>query len=151
MVLRIILGAVYVAMAAGQAVSWPHMSGILGAYDVLPAPALPVLAAGLIAAEGVAGLWFLTRPRSQSLAPVWMYTAVAVVWAGLGVQAYLRGIEVANFGCFGVYLSQRLSAFVLAQDVLLLVYAALLIRSGLRARRAVATPDGEYVKETVSR
>lgn len=133
--LRLILGVVYVAMAVGQLASWASMPGILGAYDAVPAPALPVLAGGLVVAELVCGVWFAARPRSSALAPVWVYTAVSLVWAGLGVQAYARGLVVANCGCFGVYLAQRLSWFVLAQDALLLVYAGLLIRGGLAARR----------------
>jgi hypothetical protein len=34
MVFRIILGAVYVAMAAGQLASWPHMAAVLGAFTL---------------------------------------------------------------------------------------------------------------------
>lgn len=135
MVLRIVLGVVYVAMAVGQLASWPAMPEILSAYRVVDGSVLWLLAAGLVAGELVAGVWFLLRPRSQALTPVWLYTAVSLVWAGLGLQAYVRGLPVENCGCFGLYLSQPLSWFVLVQDGLLLVYAALLIRSGLRARK----------------
>lgn len=135
MVLRIILGAVYTAMAAGQLASWSAMPEILAAYRVVDGPAAWLLTGALVLGELVAGMWFLARPRSQALAPVLVYTAVSLVWAGLGLQAYLRGLPVDNCGCFGLYLSQPLSWFVLVQDALLLVYAALLIRSGLRARK----------------
>lgn len=138
MVLRIILGAVYLGMAVGQVASWRQMPAVLGAYDVLPGAALPWLAGAVVVGELVCGVWFLARPRSRALAPVWVYTVVSLVWAVLGAQAYLRGLAVDNCGCFGVYLTQRLSWFVLAQDALLLVYAALMIRSGLRARRPAA-------------
>ncbi|MGH3645836.1 MAG: MauE/DoxX family redox-associated membrane protein [Micromonosporaceae bacterium] len=136
MVLRIILGAVFLGMAVGQVVSWREMPEILAAYQAAPAPMLLPLAVALLVGEAVTGVWFLARPRAQSLTPVWVYTAVSLVWAALGVQAYLRGLDVANCGCFGVYLTQRLSLFVLAQDALLLGYAALLIRSGLHARQS---------------
>lgn len=79
------------------------------------------------------GVWFLARPRSKALAPVWVYTGVSVVWTGLAVQAYARGLTVANCGCFGIYLRQRLSWFVLLQDALTLLYAAVLIHSARRA------------------
>ena len=136
-VLRVVLGVVFTGMAGGQLASWAEMPSILDAYRLLPAPALPVLAAGLIGAELVCGVWFLARPRSHGAAPVWIYTAVSLVWAGLGVQAYVRGLRVDNCGCFGVYLPQRLSLFVLAQDALLLFYAALLVRGVLRPSRIV--------------
>ncbi|ROO52022.1 hypothetical protein EDC02_6918 [Micromonospora sp. Llam0] len=134
--LRFVLGGVYTAMAAGQAVSWERMPAILAAYRAVPAPVLPWLAGALIAAEAVCGVWLLSRPRSVTLAPVWIYTAVTVVWAVLGVQAQLRGLPVANCGCFGVYLAQRLSWFVLAQDGLLLGYAVLMVRAAHRANRS---------------
>jgi hypothetical protein len=134
MMLRIILGAVYVAMAAGQLASWPAMPRILGAYGAAPAGVLPWLAAMLIAAELLAGVWLPGWPRSRALTPVWVYTGVALMWTTLGVQAYARGLAVGNCGCFGRYLSQRLTWFTIAQDGLLLVYAAIMIRGGLRAR-----------------
>lgn len=128
MVLRLILGVTLVAMAAGQLASWPDVPDILAAYQLADGSALPLLAALLIAGELLAGGWFLARPRSRAAAPVWVYTAVAVAWAGLAGQAYARGLTVPNCGCFGVYLSQSLNWFVLLQDALLLAYAAVLIR-----------------------
>lgn len=150
MVLRIILGVVYLGMATGQALSWQQMPEILGTYEALPPSALRPLAVALMVGEAVTGVWFLARPRSQALAPVWVYTAVSVMWGALGMHAWLRGVQVDNCGCFGLYLTQRLSLFVMAQDALLLVYAALMIRSGLRARAemtdAQAEPAGAAVR-----
>jgi hypothetical protein len=57
----------------------------------------------LIAGELVCGVWFLPRPRSKALAPVWVFAAVSVVWSLLAVQAYACGLTVANCGCFGIY------------------------------------------------
>lgn len=140
--LRLVLGVVYLGMATGQLASWSAMPAILGAYRLLPQPLLPAFAAGLIIGELTCGLWFVTSPRSRAAAPVWIYTAVSMTWAGLAVQAYLRGLPVENCGCFGRYLTQRLSLFVLAQDALLLTYAALLLRSARSApRRPVASEE----------
>jgi len=150
MVLRLILGAVYTAMAVGQLLSWSAMPGILSAYRLVPDAGLQALAAGLIAGELVAGVWFLTRPRSTALAPVWVYTAVSVVWAGLAGQTFARGLTVELCGCVGRYLGQRLSWIVLVEDALLLLYAALLLQGGLQAkrtaRRALEPPAYEVVE-----
>ncbi|NUP39792.1 MAG: hypothetical protein HOY76_22985 [Streptomyces sp.] len=146
MVLRIVLGTVYSAMAAGQLASFGHMPRILSAYGLVTGSAATVLAAALIAGELVCGIWFLARPRSQALAPVWVYTGVSVVWSVLAVQAYARGLAVDNCGCFGIYLTQRLSWFVLLQDAATLLYAALLIRA---ARRSPAPSHTD--REEVSR
>src|SRR5262245_25294698 len=75
--LRLVLGAVYTAMAAGQAASFAAMPGILGAYQVGGAAEMRVLAVALIAGELAARLWFLARPRSAALTPVWIYTVVS--------------------------------------------------------------------------
>jgi hypothetical protein len=146
-VLRIVLGALYVAMAAGQLASWPAMPGILGAYDAVPPAGLAWLAAVLIGAELLGGGWLLARPRSPALAPVWVFAAVASAWTVLGVQAYLRGLAVDNCGCFGSYLSQRLTWFTLAQDGLLLIYAGVLLRAAHRARRAQTAQPSNELKE----
>ncbi|MGH3311400.1 MAG: MauE/DoxX family redox-associated membrane protein [Streptomyces sp.] len=84
--------------------------------------------------------WFvsslLLRPRSRTAAPAWIFAAVALVWAGLAAQAYARGLDVGNCGCFGRYLTQPLRWFVLVEDALMLLYAAVLLRQtrGLRGR-----------------
>lgn len=49
---------------------------------------------------------------SRATAPVWVFTAVAAVWAPLAVRAYAQGLTVTNCGCFGIYVPQRLTWFV---------------------------------------
>ena len=142
--LRFDLGGVYTAMAAGQAVSWERMPTILAAYQAVFAPALPWLGGALIAAEAGCGLWLLSRPRPAALAPVRIYTAVTVVWALLGVQAQLRGLPVVNCGCVGVYLAQRLSWFVQAEDGLL-GYAVLMFGAAHRVRTGQPAPERRSV------
>ncbi|MFE3329694.1 MauE/DoxX family redox-associated membrane protein [Streptomyces sp. NPDC059176] len=144
MVLRIVVGTVYTAMAVGQLASFGYMPQILAAYGLVTGPAATMLAACLIVGELVCGIWFLTRPRSKALAPVWVYTGVSVVWTVLAVQAYARGLTVDNCGCFGIYLTQRLSWVVLVQDAATLLYAALLFRS---ARRTPVPPDTDRSEE----
>ncbi|MGH3432325.1 MAG: MauE/DoxX family redox-associated membrane protein [Thermocrispum sp.] len=141
MVLRIVLGTVYTAMAIGQLASFGHMPGILATYGLVDGVGATALAVALIAGELLAGVWFLARPRSKALAPVWVYTGVSVVWTVLAVQAYARGLAVDNCGCFGIYLTQRLSWFVLLQDALTLLYAGILIHS---ARRAPAPSPADW-------
>lgn len=71
MVLRLILGAILLGMAVGQFVSWQEMPEILAAYQAMPDAALRPFAVALLLAEAVSGMWFLARPRSQALTPVW--------------------------------------------------------------------------------
>lgn len=148
MVLRIVLGMVYTAMAVGQLASFGHMPGILAAYGLVDGAAATALAVALIAGELVAGVWFLARPRSKALAPVWVYTGVSVVWSLLAAQAYARGLAVANCGCFGIYLTQRLSWIVLVQDALTLIYAMVLVRAARKAS-APGAAGGTEVRHRV--
>ncbi|MCZ4102845.1 MauE/DoxX family redox-associated membrane protein [Streptomyces sp. H39-C1] len=134
MVLRLVLGTVYTAMALGQLVSFGRMPSILAAYGLVDGVAATALAVTLIAGELVCGIWFLAHPRSTARTPVWIYAAVSVMWAALAVQAYARGLTVANCGCFGVRLSQPLSWIVLVQEALTLLYATVLLRAARRAR-----------------
>ncbi|MEV1050165.1 MauE/DoxX family redox-associated membrane protein [Streptomyces sp. NPDC049887] len=145
MVLRIVLGTVYTAMGVAQLASFGYMPRILSAYGLVAGGAATVLAVALIAGELVCGIWFLARPRSKALAPVWVYTAVSAVWTVLAVQAYARGLAVANCGCFGIHLTQRLGWFVLLQDALTLFYAGLLFRSA-RTAPASSHPGREEVR-----
>ena len=54
-------------------------------------------------------------------------------------------------GCFGVYLGQRLSWFVLVQDALLLGYAAVLIRGAREAQRMARLAAAVARYETAER
>jgi hypothetical protein len=133
--LRLILGALFTAMALGQLVSLPRMPAILATYGLHPRAAALTVAVALIAGELLAGVWFLARPRARAATPVAAYTAVNLAWAGLALWAFTRGTAVLNCGCFGRYLPQHLSWITLTEDALLLVYAVVLARAVLRARR----------------
>jgi hypothetical protein len=146
MALRLVLGAIYTAMAVGQLASFQRLPDILAAYGLAHGPAAATLATVLIVGELVCGLWFLTRLGSAARSPVWVYTAVSLVWSALAAQAYNRGLAVDNCGCFGSYLTQRLTWFVLLQDALTLVYAAVLLRGTRRARAAPIRRDGSHQK-----
>ena len=129
MTLRIVFGALYAAMAAGQLASFGQMPAIMTAYRLVADAGAAALAVALISGELIGGLWLLARPRSRAITPVWVFAMVAVAWALLAVQAFARGLTVTNCGCFGIYLAQPLSWVVLVQDGLLLLYAGLLLRS----------------------
>ncbi len=136
MILRIVLGAVLAAMALGQLASFGAMSAILTTYGLTTGAASIALAIALISAEAVTAVWFLARPYSRAATPVWLYTGVALVWAALAAQAFARGLDLDNCGCFGTYAAQPLRWYVLVEDALMLLYAWLLWR-GLRRSRPV--------------
>lgn len=139
MILRLVLGALFTAMALGQLASSDAMPGILAAYGLPHGAVSTGVAVALIAGEALAGGWFLARPRSKTAVPVWVFTGVSVVWAALAAQAFARGLAIGNCGCFGSHLSQPLRWWVLVEDALLLVYAVVLLR-GTRIRSTSTRP-----------
>ncbi|MGP3949572.1 hypothetical protein [Streptomyces sp. 7N604] len=130
MVLRIVLGAVYTAMAVGQLASFGHMPGILAGYGLVNGVAATALAVALIAGELVCGVWFLARPRSKALPPVWVFTrrlGRVVAPGRTGVRTRAHGGQLRLLRDLP---DQRLSWFVLVQDALTLFYAGLLLHGG---------------------
>lgn len=113
MVARRILAGLLVAMAAGQAVSFPTFVDALETYEFAPDALVPAVAVALVGAEALAGfgLW-----RRHTTAAAALAVAVTIVWSILAVQAFARGLVVPNCGCFGRYLRQELRWWVLVED-----------------------------------
>lgn len=157
MILRIILGVLFLAMAAGQLASLGAMGDIISAYGLTGGGVSVALTVALIAGEAVAGVWLTARPRSRARTPVWIFTAVSLAWTVLAAQAFAHGLVLDNCGCFGTYLPQPLRWWVLVEDGLLLLYAWLLLRgiSSSRARttagRAGPTPGAPDISSASAR
>jgi len=124
MIAALIIAAVLGAMATAQLVSFRGFVRALDGYG-LGNTASSLLAAVIIAAEGVAALLlsigWLRDARGLAIAGAASAVAAAAVWSVLAVQAYVRKLTIRNCGCFGIYLPQRLSAWILAQDALFLM------------------------------
>ncbi|CAN5881822.1 hypothetical protein BH23ACT12_BH23ACT12_06430 [soil metagenome] len=109
---RLLFALLVLAMAIGPVV---ELLRVCGDHSRLPASRgetlSRILSLALVAGELFAGIGLLTGgPRFGHLAGSVGF-GVAVTWSALAVQAFLRGIDVANCGCFGRYLAQRLSWF----------------------------------------
>jgi hypothetical protein len=130
----LIYGLLLAAMAAGQLSDPAGFADILATYDVFGGAeswaAGIIIAAEVVAATGLLGC--RVAPRGGRIAGG-VGIAVAVFWATMAVQAFARGLEVPNCGCFGVHLGQRLRWWVLLEDVYMLVLAWYAARgAGLR-------------------
>jgi methylamine utilization protein MauE len=71
------------------------------------------------------------RPKA-----VWILGAASalldtVAYAALTIGTSVRGIVVLNCTCFGAHLPQRLSAFVLVQDILMVAWASWVMRASV--------------------
>lgn len=132
--LRYYLAALLLAMAGGQLLSLPEFAGIIESYELGPSGFAWPLALAIVGAE-LAGGAGLLGPRSWQVPGSTITLAVAIAWTVLAVQAFVRGLEVTNCGCFGAYFGQELRWYVLLQDALFVASAG-----WLRIRIARASP-----------
>jgi hypothetical protein len=116
------------AMSAGQLASFGAFQRAIDDYGVFGSVrevAAVVAATELAAAAGLLASAFAPQRvgRAAGLAGL----AVAVFWGVVAAQAFARGLELDNCGCFGAYLAQPLRWWVLFEDAYMLVlgwYAA---------------------------
>lgn len=134
-------------MALGQALSLPEFTAAVASYRVAAETGSGMLAWSLLLLQVLAGAGLLSGwPRIRPVAG-WAGLAVALLWSALAVQAFARGLSVPNCGCFGRYLAQELSWWVLVQDGYFVLLALIALRSAYRDR----TPVSGQLQTTGSR
>lgn len=125
-VARLVLALLLLAMAAGQILSSAEFQAAVDDYSVTGATVVVVV---LLAGEVVGGVGLLLPlPRTRVVAG-WIGLAVALLWTGLALQAFARGLQIDNCGCFGRFLAQELSWWVLVQDAYFVALAGLALRN----------------------
>jgi hypothetical protein len=120
----LLYGLLLSVMAAGQLASFDAFRRALDRYDLF-ANAAPV-AGVVVAVELLAGVGLLASasiPRSITRVAGIAGLCVAALWSILVAQAFARGLELDNCGCFGAYLAQPLRWWVLLEDAYMLILA----------------------------
>jgi hypothetical protein len=136
----LLYGLLLAGMAAGQLASLDEFGEALASYDML-GRLVPAAQFGLPTLEALAALGLLLSgriPARAARAAALGGLLVALVWSTLAAQAFARGLEVENCGCFGAYLPQSLRWWVLLEDayqLLLALLAAWSLGVGLALRR----------------
>lgn len=115
------------ASAVGKLVDMPGFHAIVRTYQALPEGSIPSAAWSLTIAELALALWLLVGKWLRQAA----LTTCAIhifyfVWLSV---ALLRGLDLANCGCFGVYWPRPLRWSTLLEDLLLLALAFRLWRA----------------------
>lgn len=125
--------------AIGKLLDMPGFIGVVNSYRVLPDALLAPSALALTATELVLGLWLILATRVPvrfvrrlDLAGA-AVVALHVMYMAWLIPAYLRGLELPNCGCFGVYFPRPLTGQTLVEDGILLV-AAFVLWLGVRVR-----------------
>jgi len=115
--LQLLIGGILFASAVGKALDLPGFVEVLRTYQTFPGFTLLPLAVLVISVELVLGAWVLSGWRLKTAA-----LAAAVLNAGYGAWmtiSLLRGLELSNCGCFGVFFPLPLSWYSPLEDVVL--------------------------------
>lgn len=114
-VLRVVIGSLLLATAAGKLLDMPGFVAVLKSYQALSDWALAPAALAVIGAELLLGLWLLSGRRlaAAALASGAMHPAYSV-WAA---AALARGLTIPNCGCFGVFLPRPLTRSTVVEDL----------------------------------
>jgi hypothetical protein len=147
----LLYGLLLAAMAAGQLASLEAFGAALESYELL-GPFLPAAKIGLPVLEFVVALGLLLSRRLPPLVSRVAGLAgllVALIWATLAAQAFVRGLMVANCGCFGAYFAQGLRWWVLVEDAYMLALAFLAARSlGVRLQPGLSRSSSRTLSIT---
>lgn len=118
---RIVLALINLGAGVGKGLDVPGFVRVLDTYQLFPEPLQWPLAIAAVAGELALGVWLLSGWRLREAA-----LACAVVNAfymvALGVT-FLRGIELNNCGCFGVFLPRPLRWYSPVEDLVLVLFS----------------------------
>jgi hypothetical protein len=115
--LRAFIGLVLLATAGGKLLDVPGFARVLAGYDVFAEGLLIPLAVALPLAELALAVWLFSGWRAMGAATA--AVAVHLAYAAWLTVAILRGLKLANCGCFGVFLARPLGWGTVAEDLVM--------------------------------
>ncbi len=123
--LRALVALILFATAVGKFLDVPGFARVLGTYEAFPDALLVPLAAMIPAAELALAVWLVVgrRPFGAAVAALVMHLGYAI-WSASSI---LRGLHLANCGCFGVFWPRRLGWSTVVEDLVLSALCAALV------------------------
>lgn len=112
---RLLIGGVLLASAIGKSLDMPGFVEVLITYQLFPEWSLWPLALGITGIEWVLATWILAG---------WQLSTGALIAMGLNglyatglIVTLLRGLDLPNCGCYGVFFPQPLRWYSLLEDL----------------------------------
>lgn len=129
--LQLFVSLILLASALGKSLDLPGFVEVLKTYQAFPAPLLWPLALAVTGCELALGAWLLSGQRLAvgALVAACLNTGYAV-WMTITL---LRGLDLSNCGCFGVFFPQPLRWYSPLEDLALIAMSLVLM--GLAATR----------------
>lgn len=134
---RWFVGGVLIATGIGKALDMPGFVGVLAAYDLLPSWGTIALAYSLPFIELATGFCLLTQWWVRPAA--WTAVGLHVILLSAVLITRWRGLEIANCGCFGVFLARPLGTQTVVEDTVMLALSLLVLRTVSREGGAYAS------------
>lgn len=114
---RVLLGLILLASALGKSLDLPGFVEVLITYRAIPDPLLWPVALLITGIEWLMGAWILSgwRIADAALAALILYVGYAI-WLTLTL---VRGLDLQNCGCYGVFFPQPLRWYSPFEDLVL--------------------------------
>ena len=122
--LQIAIGGIIIGSALGKALDLPGFVEVLKTYQAFPPVALFPLAVAVAVGEFVLGVWLLSGHHLQSSA-LWgaRLNLFYAIWMTITL---LRGLELDNCGCFGVFFPRPLIWVSPLEDLVMVAFCCIL-------------------------
>jgi hypothetical protein len=135
--LRCFIGLVLIATGVGKGLDLAGFTVVIASYDLLPALLHWPVAIGMTTTELVLGGWLLWGRRLVHAALV--SAALHASFTAWATIALLRGLQLENCGCFGVFLARPLTWTTVVEDSVM-VGCSLALAALARTRRLAVAP-----------
>ena len=111
---RLVIGGLLLASALGKSLDLPGFLEVLVTYRAIPEPLLWPVALTITGLEWLLGVWLLSgwRLGTAALATLILYVGYTI-WMTLSL---VRGLDLPNCGCYGVFFAQPLRWYSPLED-----------------------------------
>lgn len=124
--LQILVGGIIFGSALGKSLDFPGFVDVLETYQAFSPSILSPLAAIVMIGEFVLGTWILSGYRLRMSA--FVGAGMNAGYAGWMTISLMRGLDLPNCGCFGVFFPQPLSWRSPIEDLALVAFCALMAK-----------------------
>ena len=125
--LRLFIAVVLLTTGLGKALDIPGFVEVLITYQALADWMLYPVALGMTTTELIISFWLFSGRLVfwAALASLGLHV-VFTLWTAV---TFLRGLDIPNCGCFGVFFARPLDGWTIVEDLVMVVFSGLLIVS----------------------
>ncbi len=132
--LRFFIATVLFASGSGKALDIPGFVEVLITYQALADWMLYPVALGMTATELILSFWLFSGRLISwaALASLGLH-AVFTLWIA---ATLMRGLDIPNCGCFGVFFARPLDGWTIVEDLVMVAFSGLLFVSTRRDEKS---------------